>query len=436
MGRVLPLLCCLCLASCRIPNPLYLVRIEPPVLEFDTAHARALETGAELPQGVLDREVWQKYRDSLAEPAAVVAWETDVSTTWRVLYATNRRCVPRTRDASLVKYVDHCEEQPSFGAIDVTIPTRDPGEAIALSPPRKKWSQIIPVSGRKAEEAAGETPVVALASPNLWETDAFFAELKRTLARSPQNDVLLFVHGFNVSFDEAVTRTAQVAADLPFNGAIVCYSWPSQGGVENYEADGKIVEQSVDAFSSFLTALGERLPPDVSINIVVHSMGNRLVLESLWRLPDEFMQPKRFREIVFCAPDVGVSEFRREAPRAVELAERVTLYTCMNDAALIVSQWVNKEERAGGAAAPVIIDGIETVECTVFETSLMGHSYYGNNRLILRDLFAVVKEHRPATERDWLDQRSLPFVGKYWMVARPPVVLKWTWHLDEALSAR
>ena len=325
MGRVLLVLSCLCLASCRIPNPLHLLRIEPPVLEFDTAHARALDAGEELPFGLLDRDVWRTYRDTLAEPAAVVDWEPEVSTTWRVLYATNRRCVPRSRDIMQVKYSDHCEQEVSYGAIDVTIPNRDPGAALALTPPKKRWSQIIPVSGRKGEADTPDVPLVELAHPSPADPDAFFAALEQTLDRSRQNDVLLFVHGFNVSFDEAVTRTAQVAADLPFNGAIVCYSWPSQGGVENYETDGRIVEESVEAFTAFLTELGRRLPEDVSINLVVHSMGNRLALEGLWRLPDEFTQPKRFREIVFCAPDVGVAEFRREAPRAVELAERVTL---------------------------------------------------------------------------------------------------------------
>lgn len=38
----------------------------------------------------------------------------------------------------------------------------------------------------------------------------------------------IFVHGYNVTFEDAAKRTAQISYDLAFDGAPIFYSWPSQ----------------------------------------------------------------------------------------------------------------------------------------------------------------------------------------------------------------
>ncbi len=161
-------------------------------------------------------------------------------------------------------------------------------------------------------------------------------------------------------------------------------------------------------------------------------MGNRLVLRSLEHLSVRDDGTKPLANIVFCAPDVGVKEFHQKAPRAVELTERVTLYTCLNDSALIASSKLNKEQRAGSTVPPTILNGVETIECSILDTSMLGHSYYGSNRSILRDLFCIVKEHKGASERKWLKTQDIPFHGPYWIFQDFPLNLEWTWHFDLA----
>jgi esterase/lipase superfamily enzyme len=41
-------------------------------------------------------------------------------------------------------------------------------------------------------------------------------------------DILVFVHGFNTSFDEARSRAAQIVADTHFGGVAVLFAWPSR----------------------------------------------------------------------------------------------------------------------------------------------------------------------------------------------------------------
>jgi esterase/lipase superfamily enzyme len=48
----------------------------------------------------------------------------------------------------------------------------------------------------------------------------------------------VFVHGFNVSFENALRRTAQIAYDLNFDGAPFLFSWPG-GDVEFFDGRGR-----------------------------------------------------------------------------------------------------------------------------------------------------------------------------------------------------
>jgi esterase/lipase superfamily enzyme len=45
------------------------------------------------------------------------------------------------------------------------------------------------------------------------------------------------VHGFNVSFENALRRTAQIAYDLDFDGAPFLFSWPSRDSLLSYASD-------------------------------------------------------------------------------------------------------------------------------------------------------------------------------------------------------
>ncbi len=423
---------CLASAGCRLPK-LYFVRNAQEPIYYDTAEGRD-EGLVQLTSAQV--ELHDRYRDTLAEPVAVVDWEDGVSTTWQILYATNRGRMPNSPLTETI-YGNEVTAAVDYGYCDVTLLDRKRGaDPQVETTPAPSWPQrVAGWFGRATESAetddAVSVPTAALDRVRPLDSDIFFDYVNHVVARSRQRDVLVFVHGFNVSYDEAVVRAAQVAADMPFNGAIIVYSWPSQGGVENYERDGEIVDDSIDPFVEFLTDLGQRLPANADINLLVHSMGNRLVTRSLWHLPDEFTTPARFREIVLCAPDVGVDEFRRNMRRAVDMSDRVTLYKNCNDSALIASKWTNMEERAGESFNPILIEGMDSIETTVVDTSVLGHSYYGSNTSILRDLFAIIKEHRPADDREWLDRKTMPFQDMpWWIIAEFPREIEWTWHFE------
>ncbi|TWU37066.1 alpha/beta hydrolase [Novipirellula artificiosorum] len=248
----------------------------------------------------------------------------------------------------------------------------------------------------------------------------FQQRLTETLAASPDGDLLVFIHGYNVSFESAVQRTAQIAVDLPFEGVPVCYSWPSQASLMGYTIDENNSEWTITHLKQFLTDLAEQSGAK-SINVVAHSMGNRAMTAAMQQIQwqrDE-ASPPPFDRIVLAAPDVDADRFRRDlAPALLKVSNQVTLYASSDDQALVASKKVHGYPRAGESGANiVVVPGVETIDVSGIDLSLLGHSYYGDNESMLRDLYELVRVRLPAAQRRMLMARR---EGEliYWQLAQ------------------
>ncbi|WP_122682227.1 alpha/beta hydrolase, partial [Pseudomonas viridiflava] len=82
---------------------------------------------------------------------------------------------------------------------------------------------------------------------------------------------LMFIHGYNVTFEDSVKRTAQLAYDLQFKGAPLLFSWPSSGDESQYRADESAIERSYPAIYDFLKNHLEN-PSVKKVYIVAHGM--------------------------------------------------------------------------------------------------------------------------------------------------------------------
>ena len=235
------------------------------------------------------------------------------------------------------------------------------------------------------------------------ESDAFFEDLDSELETRGRS-VLVFVHGYNVTFEDAARRTAQMSHDLNFAGAPVFYSWPSQGNWRKYRVDEKNVELSVDQLKTFLVDIAHRSKAD-TINLIAHSMGNRALTHALREIEvSATEEEKLFNQVVLAAPDIDADIFKqRIAPAIVGQARHITLYASSNDLALAASQEFNSgDPRAGDAGQDlVVVPGIETIDVSAGDTSLLGHSYFGNSASVLRDI-EVLLHNQPAASRQFL----------------------------------
>jgi esterase/lipase superfamily enzyme len=205
----------------------------------------------------------------------------------------------------------------------------------------------------------------------------------------------IFVHGFNITFEEAARRTAQLSYDLGFDGAPIFYSWPSHGNVFGYTKDEQSIEYSERHLEAFLDDFA--LNSDATnIYIIAHSMGCHLLAVAFASLVAEHpAAAKRFKDIIMAAPDIDSVVFKTQiAPQIVSTnSPFVTVYASSNDKALAISRsFYNGHQRLGESLpSPTVIPGMDTIDATAVDTGFFGHSYIGGERSVISDLYYLLQ---------------------------------------------
>jgi len=251
---------------------------------------------------------------------------------------------------------------------------------------------------------------VVLTSVGRLHADAFHAAMQTEMDRCGKN-IFVFIHGYNVSFEDAARRTGQMAYDLKFPGAPVFYSWPSQGNWYSYVTDKENIDLSTVQIRTFLLDIATRTNAD-TINLIAHSMGNVGLTAALSEI-EQGSKP-HFNQVVLAAPDIDASVFKEDiASKIVTKALHTTLYTSKTDFALLASRYFHQRGRVGDSGPEVlVIDGIDTIDATAVDSSLLGHSYYGSNVTVLDDLGQLL-QNRPVESRHYLRTIATP-TRPYW----------------------
>jgi esterase/lipase superfamily enzyme len=218
-----------------------------------------------------------------------------------------------------------------------------------------------------------------------------------------------------VSFEDAARRTAQIANDVGFDGAPIFYSWPSRANTAQYTFDEASVEYTEQHLQQFLADVVSRSGAE-NIYLVAHSMGNRALTRAFIRLVDE--QPElaaRIKEVILTAPDIDADVFRQQiVPGLVKLHTPVTLYASSKDLALEASEHLHGYARAGDSGDNLIIlPGMDTIDASAVDASLLGHSYVADSVSVLDDLKLLFMGHAAAAARG--DLKPVEVSGqKYW----------------------
>jgi esterase/lipase superfamily enzyme len=344
-----------------------------------------------------------RYRIRISKPEGRTVPETPPNAALiKVFYATDRIAVQQHTPRGTV-YGGEPASQLQLGLCEVTIPrSHEMGELEGPS----VW---------KLEFREDASKHVLLLRTVPEDATRFFHQLSNRVNLSTAHEALIFVHGFNTNFETGVRRTAQIAYDLGFEGAVILYSWPSQGqlGLIDYNKDARNAELSVAHFSDFVSNLATHTGVR-RIHVIAHSMGNRVVVRALAASPSP-TQP-RVRQLALLAPDVDAEEFRRLASAMKSSADHITLYASSRDEALKASERLEGYPRAGeGEPHVVVVPGIDTVDASAVNTSLLGlyHSYFGDNQTILSDLFYLLRDALPGQRARLRALQSS--AGTYWI---------------------
>jgi esterase/lipase superfamily enzyme len=261
---------------------------------------------------------------------------------------------------------------------------------------------------------------VVLSKTERLADDRFYELLRSRVAASPRKELFVFVHGFNVTFEDAARRTAQIKHDLDYQGAPIFFSWPAHDKfILTYKADEANVSWSTSHLKKFLLDV-TRESQAQSISLIAHSMGNRALTAALKDLQLELRDQSRlFNQVILAAPDIDADEFRESiVPGMIQTAKGFTLYASARDEALAASQLVHRGPRAGDAGRGlVVVPGIDTIDVTQIDTSAFGHAYYGSSDPVLRDLNLVLTRAVPPQQRVWLTAADLE--GRPYWVFQP-----------------
>ncbi|HEX3628450.1 MAG TPA: alpha/beta fold hydrolase [Verrucomicrobiae bacterium] len=223
----------------------------------------------------------------------------------------------------------------------------------------------------------------------------FFDAINGDVNSAPGKRAFVFIHGFNISFAEAARRTAQLSYDLGFDGAPVFYSWPSQGNVFGYTRDEQSIEYSESHLEEFLNDFAVNCGA-TNIYVIAHSMGCHALAMAFASLAATHpAAARRFKEIILAAPDIDSVVFKTQiAPQIVSTnSPFVTIYASSNDKALAVSRsFYNGHQRLGESfPSPTVIPGTDTIDATAVDTSFFGHTYIGDERSVISDLYYLLQ---------------------------------------------
>jgi len=334
-------------------------------------------------------------------------------------YATNRKHEGKDRwrpDSYGTKFSDDGMENLRFGFVSVDADDKKIAKYLSADVQDCGVGDGISLGDYLAEcaKTARIEAYRELVSPNVADAEhaklgskAMFADVMSDMEKS--SDVLIYIHGFNVSWYGAVgyalalqTMLQNAATRDPSqNALVVLFTWPSDGMAipwASYKSDrseatgsGAAVGRAFLKARDFLAGLRDRAKKGgrelcgQDIHLLCHSMGNFLLQSALARTFDftpGSTLPRLFEHVFLCAPDVDDKALEPGEPleRVDQIARNVTIYHNRGDKAMVISDYTKgNPERLGGsgAAHPALLHNkVHQVDCTPVVHGFIEHSYY------------------------------------------------------------
>lgn len=261
-------------------------------------------------------------------------------------------------------------------------------------------------------------------------SNKIFHDVRSAMARQCRDTVIL-VHGYNVSFREAVRTASKVGEQLSGvdggNGVNMgLFSWPSDGSMMPFlayandrrdaAASGAALARGLLKFHDFLFGLSRDEACERRVHLMCHSMGNYVLRHAVQEfLRQSSGRPARiFDQVLLIAADEDDDAFDhdhklRQLPR---MARRVSVYFNRNDRAMSVSDHTKTNpERLGddGPRNPFQIPAkVTQVDCTYVVRGLVEHSYFKDTPEVVADISAVLsgKEPEHVPNRVFIEDRN------------------------------
>jgi esterase/lipase superfamily enzyme len=329
--------------------------------------------------------------ESLAFGSATVTFGDDVS--WEALVAASRT---DDREISLGLSVSSVEEKSRF-----------PETPFPLIEDKSWPEEDLGVYGH------GLTQDPATIARHAETAEALRRDLRARLALTPVKEAYVFVHGYNNTFDDAVSVIAEIWHFLGRRGVPIAYTWPAgMGGLRGYFYDRESGVFTIFHLKEFLRALQGCDELD-KVHFIAHSLGTDVTLTALrelWIEMRESMRPseekRKLGHIILAAPDLDLDLVKQRlgAEQFMNAVRHVTVYMSTSDVALGLSTWLwvsrnrigrvaeedlQEDERQKGS----LLRNLSLIDSRV-DTGWIGHNYFYSHPAVLSDLVLILRDSR------------------------------------------
>lgn len=310
----------------------------------------------------------------------VVEARTEQEVKYPVLYGTSRK-----PNAQKNGYLNERSKNVHYGRVFVTVPKGHLTGSLGKKP--WPWSEDTRLAFNPADVEHMNT---------IGFLDLARRELAAVTGNVETDYILVFIHGYNNSFEDAALRAAQLGFDLnvPPNN-MMFFSWAANKEVKKYTFDEATVDASEVHLRSFLdtvlvAAAGRK------VHIIAHSMGNRALLRTISAMEARSDGKKTFGQIILAAADLDRDLFEHLGPNYLNVAERATVYMSPYDFAVKLSERVHDYPRIGCGDKPhVLIDKIDNV-VSLIDQDFPAHAYVASALPILTDVKNLILKGEPS----------------------------------------
>jgi len=210
-------------------------------------------------------------------------------------------------------------------------------------------------------------------------------------------DLLIYVHGFNQTFEATVLDAARLSESIKFHGDTMAFAWPSKAKLFDYGYDRESAMWSRDALEQVLS----RMVANRAIgrmHIVAHSIGAMLAMEALRQLYARhgIALVDRIGAVVFASPDIDMDVFSSSVDHIGPLAPKVTVVTASNDRALALSRWFAGGMTRVGTAEKAQLErlGLKVIDASQQGWGIINHDLFLSNEQV-RQVIRRAIEERP-----------------------------------------
>lgn len=309
-----------------------------------------------------------QQKHDLLGTAAVPVSASKIAGSHEIFIATSRAKASNAQEV----YSGDRSDGISFARVDITVPAIHKTGAVE----RPVGKQSDPAKYFTAKRVAAYR-----------DEDVFSKALRADIAKNGGR-AMVFIHGYNTAFDDAVYRITQIVHDAGYTGTPILFTWASAGRTVDYVYDNNSATAARDRLEETLRLVARS--GATRVDIVAHSMGNWVTVEALRQLAmtgDRDLDGK-MGDVVLASPDIDVDVFKTQMRRYGLPKKPFLVLTSKNDRALNISGLIaGQRPRLGDYtdAADIAQYGVIVADLSsVSSGDRLNHAKFADNPLMVK----------------------------------------------------